>query len=584
MSGKKRWLAVSLVGTFAAASVGLFGSGCGSSSTPGGGDASADTKGGSDHSADTKMMGSDAGPDSLPDVISTPDADAAPVCVTVSTTGTQILKVDTLKEQVQILDITNDKKFVIYAGYTAGPDASVVTNIYAVPVTGGSPITLLSGLVSSSMYAYLPVSLSYDTVFIWNNVTAAGVGTLYLWNTSMSGAATAVTGATASAANVGAASPMSDYIVYATGVNTTGTTGELVSATESAPGTTTTLESSIAVSSTSTSFVSQLEFVSEDYFVASYQATSGVTEVSAWSTAAFGTAIFTTQVQNPPSVTTGVFEPAYVADTAGTTISAVSSTGQAELIPVATGTAINVGAAGETKDTLIYPDGTGTLYGKPGVGLSSVSVTGAVLGTPVSLAPASGTGLYGGIYTEYGTIGVSPDDSQVLYYSTSDSSGAVSLYLVANSGTPTPIGIVTTPSAGIFGDFFTADSKYAVYITQLTNAPAMVQGGIGQLDVWDIAGAKTIAVSKGATCWDSNTLTGSTLLYNDNIQTSGSSATVAVADIKTVDVSAATLSPTVIQAEADYNYYLSADKTVLIYSITYACDTTAAGIYAYTLP
>jgi hypothetical protein len=576
----KQGLAFSLLGMLAAAALASFASaGCGSSNSVVGGDSGkTDAKGTTDSPSGSEGGKKDGGSDALPD-ISSPDAEAAaPTCLPTITAPTeQILSVNKAKlEGIQILGLTADKGYVIYMGFTAS-DGGVAQTLYAQPTAGGASKTILANVTASASYAYVPVAVDANTVFVWNNVTANGVGALSFWNTTTT-TTTAVAGATDSAVLTAAASPDSLNLAFTTGVNTAGTLGNLVGATAAAPGTQSTLKANTGVSFTSKTFVPSMAFVNAGYVVASHQESgSGTITVSSWSTTGWG--------ENDLVVGTAPYSttvPVWDTDTAGDQIAAITAAGQLQVVPVigAAG-AINVGGATGTTQFLMAKSGLNVLSGTTAA-LSSTILPANVTVQPVAI---TGTGAFGGLWTPFGALGASPDGTEILYYSTEDTTtDAVDLYLAANAAASTPTPIVTSKEGAVFGDVFTADSKYVIFVNELSAAGGAVQGSIGQLNVWDIANSKLIAVSGGMhSDWDSNALaTGSMVLYNDNFLTGSSTATEGIADLKTVDVSATTLTPTVIQAEADQNYFLSTDKAAIVYSITLACDTDAAGIYFHT--
>jgi hypothetical protein len=585
-------LAVSLVGVLMAAAAACFASaGCGSSvsnvADGGGKDANntTDQKSGGKETGSNKEGGSDALPD-----IATPEAEASTTgCLPAITAPTEQI-LDAIKAKLtgfQVLGLTADKSNVIYIGFSAGTDGGSIQTVLAQPVAGGASTTILANLTASASFPYVPVTIDQNTVFVWNNVSAEGVGALSVWNTTTK-TTTAVTTATASKSNTGAAAPDSSTIVFTTGVNTAGTTGALVGAASTAPSTTlgTLIASTdvhLTTSATDTAFAPLISYVSPGYVVASHEETGAIT-ISSWTTSA--TAIGTEVDLVTPAAPFSLNSPEWDADTAGTYVAAITSGGQLMAVPTSGTGPISVGPATGTTQFVTFKDATGILSGSA-TALSSTTLPGNTTIVPVGI---SGTGAYGGLWTPFGALGPSPDDTQILYWSGEDTkTDGVSLYLAANAAASTPVAIVSSESGAVFGDVFTSDSKYVIYINELANAGGSVQGSIGQLSVWDVAGSKSINVSTGATDWDSNALgtvsaPSSLVLYNDNFQTGASTAVTGWSDLKTVDVSAGTLAPTLIQAKADMNYYLSTDKSVVIYTLGTAgqCDTDAAGIYAHT--
>jgi hypothetical protein len=577
MKRVKEWVTCSVIGLFAAAAVmSAATAGCGSSTS---GNAS-----GSDTGTGTTEAGkmdhappSDAGKETgLPDVSNDVPMEAMPLECEEAGLGTQILSIDTAKlTDIQPIDITADNGYLIYYGGVAGADGGGTTTVYALPLTGTpTPVTILGGITTTA-----DVEISGNTVFVWTGVdTTTNVGALVaIWSSSAPSTVHTVTGVTKSVAGVAAASPDSTQVVYNTDVNTAGGLGTLVGAAAATPTTTTTLLSNTAVGDTSTAtFIPTLQFVSNTYLVAAHQESGSATiTISSFAPAATWAKVDLLTGSLPYNTTLPL--PAFQSDTAGDFIAAVSSAGQLEVIPLATGIAQNVGSA-TTTTFQIMKSGAGIVYGDSAKNLWTDTVTAGVAGvTPTTVANP-----FGGIYTPFGPLGLSPDGTQVLYYQNLDTTtDGVDLYLNANSTGSTTNAILTSKSGAVFGDVFTGDSHYVIYIVGLAAAGGMVQGSVGQLAVWDVATSTPTNITSMPNVWDSNALTGSVVLYNDNFFTSGA-ATEGIADLKTVDVSVSPLAPKLIQVGADMNYYLTSDKTKVVYTLTLACDTKAAGIYDYT--
>jgi hypothetical protein len=326
-------------------------------------------------------------------------------------------------------------------------------------------------------------------------------------------------------------------------------------------------------------FTPQLSFVSDTYFVASHQESGSATiTVSSWATTGWAQADLL--VGAVPFSTTN---PEWATNTGGTTpgslIAATTSTGQLEVIPVAgpASAAILVDVPGTTS-FVMQKSGDGIVYGNSVTG----SVSTSTLPTAAPL-PIVATG-FGGFYTEFGPLGTSPNEGEVLFYKTAlaaSAGGGVNLYVAPNVTASMATTLLGTTTGAVFGDIFTADSNYVLYVTQL-EAASVPNAAVGNLNAWDIAGAKNVVVSGDDNMWDSDALTGSTIIYNDNFL-APMGATIGVADLKTVDVSATTLAPKLIQSEGDMNFFLTSDKLKVIFTITQAGNQTTDGIYYYPL-
>jgi hypothetical protein len=590
MKRAKEWLACSLVGALAAtAFISAGTAGCGSSTSGGPGtDSGVDTA--TDVNTGDHQTKLDSGKDgnSLPD---SPSGDvtteaAGPFCLGADGgAGTQLLSITTAGlAGIQPLGLTADGNYFIYYGSVSADGGAGATSVYALPTAGGTPVTIYKDL-PITMTSSGEIAISNNTVFVWTAVnTSTSVGTLStIWNTGAPTSGTSVAGVTASAAGVAFASPDSTKIVYTSGVNTTtGATGNLVGAAAATPTTTTTLLTSTAVgagASTSPSFLPDFAFVSNDYFVAAHQESGSATiTVSSFSTSSWAKVDLLTGAL-PYNTTLPI--PAFTTDTAGDYVVSLTSGGQLEIIPVA-GPALlaqNVGTA-TTTDWQFYANGDGIIFTDSSKNLWTATVTAGIPGTPAIV-----TNPAGGLYTVFGPIGLSPDDSEILFYQNfSSSTDGTDLYVVPNAATSTAHTLLSSTTGAVFGNVFTADSKYALYVTGLVSAGPMVNGSIGQLQAFDVASATVVNVTTKPNVWDSNAISGSVILYNDNFQTGSMSATEGVADLKTVDLSVTPLAPTLIHAFADQNYYLPTSNAFVIYTLTLACDTSLAGVYSYTFP
>jgi hypothetical protein len=193
--------------------------------------------------------------------------------------------------------------------------------------------------------------------------------------------------------------------------------------------------------------------------------------------------------------------------------------------------------------------------------------------TPAEIVPSG----FGGFYFpwENGVLGPSPDGSQVLYFSTeSVTQGYLySLSVVADAPGATPVAIDSTFTATIPADPFTSDSRYVIYLSQVSDV------GTGRLEVWDIHAGKAVAVSAKDDAVSANALSGSQILFTDAYD--GSLGASGVADLRVVDVASAPLHAVTIQSQADATYYLTPDRSRVVYTRSVATDAGANGIYVH---
>jgi hypothetical protein len=582
----KRWLACSLAGTVAAlALVSLpFTSGCGGSATesPEGGtdDTGAPKK---DQGAPPPDTGGGKDTGGKKDVVEPFDSPATdgPAESSIPTEGgptvpagaTQI--VNTVKagfSDVEVLGLTDDNKYAIYGGFTTSGGG-----LYAVPLAGGTPTTIIASLGTLD-YGY---AIVHSTVFVWTDIpttlpaTGNGVGTLAAIWTAKNGVQNPKV--TSSVSGLVAASPDSTLIAYTSGASTDGSTADIVVAGSDLTNTQTVLPATVTNNTASTGyFIPQLGFTNNSYFVVTHEETTTAT-VSCWTTGAgtwpkvdLVTGAGTTSGAGTPTLTSAF---SYSTSTTGAgfggVVVAATSAGalQAFVLPSNTPIPVDVGVT----SFLVKPDGTGVLYGTATSGYNL-----ATLPTPTLPVAILTTG-YGGFITGYGTPGaLDPTGDYAIYYKTKASSGAVDLNLISNTLSATPTVLLASATGAVFNDAFTADSKYALYYTSFTTEGQA--GAVGDLFAFPVAGGSSITVSKNAV-WESNYLSGSKIIYNDGFQLD-TSGTFGVANISTIDVSVATPTPTPIIQEADENYYLTTDRVTLVFALNVG-NTTTDGLYTY---
>jgi hypothetical protein len=591
----KRWLACSLAGTVAAfAFVAVSNAGCGGSTTnqaEGGADTGTpdhkpppvDSSGGKD-----VHTGKDSGNDVVNNFDSNPGeageagdgglvipAEGGP---TVPSGATQL--VNTVDAGfgtggIQVVGITDDGN-VIYVGSTGK-----TSPVLAVPLAGGTPITIVA---DSGTTGYLPM-IVHETVFVWtaqtvDMTTGNSVGTLTFWTKAKGAQATTAT----STWGAVAASQDGTKVVYTANVTSDGTSGDLVAANSDLTGkmtllTGTTTSLPVALAATPTAFYLDLGFTNNGYFVATHEDGTTTATVSCWDSATWTK----TDLVTPAATTTGTSPVLTSAVTwsssrqgtgFGGTVVAATSAGalQAFVLPSATPVPIDTGVS----SFYMKPDGSGVLYGT-----AAGAYKLATLPTP-TLTTILATG-YGGFIYNYPyfnqnqPFGVAPatisaDGNWSIFYKLAGTvAGQYDLNLTQNVAAATSKSFLSAPTGSVFNDAFTADSAYALYVTGYTSV------GTGSEFAYPVAGPKAVTISTN-NLWDSNYLTGTKLLYNDNFVLLGAGPN-GTADISTVDVAATPLAPMSIIKSADSSYWLTTDRTKMVFSLIAAGDTKTNGIW-----
>jgi hypothetical protein len=184
-------------------------------------------------------------------------------------------------------------------------------------------------------------------------------------------------------------------------------------------------------------------------------------------------------------------------------------------------------------------------------------------------------------------VGESPDSKYALV-ATSEvrdpMSGGVNssdMYLMSTTAPNTPNALTTMATAEPYGQAFTADSNYAMFDEN-------VGGYVGTLVAQPTSGSGTL-VQLGTNSWIDSEPTGSLVVFNANCANCSTLYLPGQADIEYVDLSKGT-TPTLLVTQADYNFYLTKDKSKLVYSWhPTATDAdagapSAAGVWIWPLP
>jgi hypothetical protein len=216
----------------------------------------------------------------------------------------------------------------------------------------------------------------------------------------------------------------------------------------------------------------------------------------------------------------------------------------------------------------ITDDGAKAIYSKPSAaGATSGPLYAATVGS--SPSPAKITDDTVQVFFNYAQLG-----SKYVEYGTSyDPTNRVSDLKLAQIGGGAAISVSTDPASIVFGDPISADQKYAIFYTN-------VSAGAGDIETIDITAAGAKATIQANNTWVSYSPKGSLVIYNDNWGTGGNGSE-GVADIRLVDAGSGTRNYIAIQAEN--NFYISPDKTKVIFS-TNDPSFAKGGLYTATFP
>ncbi len=180
---------------------------------------------------------------------------------------------------------------------------------------------------------------------------------------------------------------------------------------------------------------------------------------------------------------------------------------------------------------------------------------------------------------QFGTLAISPDTNWLVTYEQTNMAGTLTdMQLVSTAAGSSTQTLCATQTGTFFGDNFTVDDTQVLFFCN-------VNGPVGDFDAEKLMTGATVTTVDAASVWQENAVSGAKVLYNNNyIAPPKGATTFGFADILTQDLST-TAPATTVASHADANYYLTADKTKLIYSFS-SCPSqaTPAGIYVVAAP
>jgi len=194
---------------------------------------------------------------------------------------------------------------------------------------------------------------------------------------------------------------------------------------------------------------------------------------------------------------------------------------------------------------------------------------------------------------------VSGDENWLVYTTTWDkgapppASFGSDLFLTKTTAGFTPVQLGTGTSNALFGldgpDQFTTDSSHVMWIENVdTNS------GTGDFYAMSLPSGTPTKIATGQ--WQNWSATGAKVVYQDNCPTCSATAGkgLAYADLKVVDLSQSTPTPTLVQAGVDvqltsglYSLYMSPAKDHIIYTYSQNNATGTGdgnGLYSVAVP
>ena len=149
-----------------------------------------------------------------------------------------------------------------------------------------------------------------------------------------------------------------------------------------------------------------------------------------------------------------------------------------------------------------------------------------------------------------------------------------------------PNPLVTNATAQPYGQVFTADSNFAVFDENVTGGARATSTSSPR------RGSGSPIAARGSQSWIDDEPNGSLVIFNVNCGNCTTMYVPGQADIQYVDLSKG-MTPTTLVTQADYNFYLTKDKTKLVYSwhptsgasgASGEAAASQAGIWVWPLP
>lgn len=178
-----------------------------------------------------------------------------------------------------------------------------------------------------------------------------------------------------------------------------------------------------------------------------------------------------------------------------------------------------------------------------------------------------------------GNYGVSPDGNWIEAYKGANAAGTFTdLYISSTAAGSTPVALVSTTTAAFFSDQWTIDGTQALFFG---NVVLSGQGYIGDFEHAPLTAPITPATI-AHNVWQGNATSGAKVLYNDNYVSGG--PLYGYADIESLDLGASGATPTKLVTAADANYFITADKSTILYSFSACPSLGTPGVYSLAAP
>jgi hypothetical protein len=460
------------------------------------------------------------------------------------------------------------------------------TGVLAAPVAGGAA-TVLVDLGSGAMPIVMVV---HNDVFIWvtSPTTGGTVGALTVWNHTLVPTPTQLTDASftyLAAASVDSSnilysvadtsSVFNPITLYAATTSTLTSPVSLASSIYSEPG----CIPAVAFTGTAAPFTAIASFcVAGDDGGMDY----GPNNVFAYPTSTWKA----TQIAADANT---MASPPFSVDKSGDWVVVALGNGGVETVPLGadSATAVPIAGSGTLPDVpeYVFDPAVGNLayyLSKTDAFVLYATGKGALVRSPVTTSTP--TTLVGSNVN--GLDGLSPDESwQIVNKNTDPSNGLptdLSIASTATPATPTKLTGSSTSDCGVLGDPFTADSTFALFMTDIVDGANSAVGTLHAVSTSDTA--VDITVTSSAVMASNYSpvdlaLTKTQIVYADSFDSS--IGTAGGVTVNFVDVATKGL-PTVLVAGVNPSFFVSFDKKRVLYTINAGGSTD--GIYSVAVP
>ena len=231
-----------------------------------------------------------------------------------------------------------------------------------------------------------------------------------------------------------------------------------------------------------------------------------------------------------------------------------------------------VGSAMTGATAVIDPaGGTSSVFTHDGTSVVYLATDGSIRRSPIA-SPSPTTLVSGGFS---GLSAISPNDQWVLASTVHDSNtGNTDIDIASATTAGASVTILGSPTGTFYGSPFTADSNHVLYVDGTMN-------GAGNYHVAPTTGGAGLQIA--IQTWIGFATRGAKVVYQDDFVPGVGPNGQGIADIKSVDVSAASPTPSLLVTQADPNLYFTSSGSAIVYSMTF-CAAGSQGIWVMPTP